>query len=64
MMHSISRLGKVAQKYSYIEYWIYMHILVLWIKGCQLLRKFILNEAHHNPFGSGSVNDSAGIRHN
>ena len=29
------------------------HTSILLIKGCQLFRKYICNETHHYPFGSG-----------
>ena len=29
------------------------HILVLWINGCQLFRKFVSDETHHKSVGSG-----------
>ena len=37
----------------------YIPVLILWIKGCQLSRKYVYGENHHNPFGSGltSVNE-------
>ena len=46
-------LGKYAQSWFYIEYLIYTHVLVLWIKGCQLFRNCMSDENDNKSFGSG-----------
>ena len=45
-------IGKYAQIILYIEYAIYTCILILWIKGCQLFRKYLSDAANNKFFGS------------
>ena len=44
-------LRKYAQSWFYIEYYIYTHILVLWIKGCQLFINCKCDATHNKSFG-------------
>ena len=50
-MHSVFWLGKYAQIRLYIEYLIYIHILILWIKVCQFFRNCVCNATHNDSFG-------------
>ena len=43
-------LGKCAQSWFYIEFSIYIHELVLWIKGCQLFRNCMSNMTDNKSF--------------
>ena len=46
-------LGKYDQSWFYIEYSIYTHVLVLYIKGCQFFRNCMSDATNNNSFGLG-----------
>ena len=52
-MHSMSVLGTESKGWFYTEYSIYTHILVLWIKGCQLFINCMSNVTNNKSFGLG-----------
>ena len=45
-------LGKYSKSWFYMEYSIYMHVLVLWTNGCQFFRNCMSDATYNKSFDS------------
>ena len=53
MMHFMSRVDKEAQSLSHMQYLMYTHVSILFIKGCQIFRNYMCDVTHHNSGRAG-----------
>ena len=51
------------QKRFHNEYAMYTYIIILWKKGCQLIRNFVCDETHINSYGLGLIASNEVYRH-
>ena len=54
-LDSMLWLCKYSQSRFYIEYSIYTHKLILWIRYCQFFRNYMCDATHNTSFGLGLI---------